>query len=143
MQDDFEKGKYLVASCDERCLKSPDGGKKRNEGMALLKSAAEKGHLAAQGFYGSTMFTDLMTTGTEPDLDQQYVEAMYFLALAARRGNTEAQSELPQLETLTLNDDGTFSEPLSEPLSHLDEEWVRAALERAQTDLSCYQQATR
>lgn len=139
VQEKFERGKYLVDSCDEMCQKSKDGGTKRQEGLSLLRDAATKGHLAAQAFYGRTKFTDLMTTGIEPALEDEYVEATYFLSLAARRGNTEAQSEIPQLETLAVKKDGSFTEPLTEPLSHLDEEWVKAAVKRAQADLPCYE----
>jgi TPR repeat protein len=119
-------------------MKSPEAGGKRYEGLSLLKGAAEKGHLEAQALYGATKFTDLMTTSSEPELRDQYVDSLYFLALAAKRGSASAEGVLPQLETLSLGDEGEFTEPLAEPLTHLEEGWVKAALEKAQDELSCY-----
>lgn len=137
-QADFEKGQELVTSCSEMCMKSEEGGAKRNEGLALLRKAAQQGDLEAQAFYGRTKFTDLMTVGSEPELEGEYVEALYFLSLASRRGNAAVHGVLPQLETLRVKADGTFSEPLTEPLTYIEEGWVKAALLRAEDELPCY-----
>ncbi len=135
---EFERGKQLVLACDEACRKSAAGGTKRAEGLALVKKAADKGHLEAQSFLGRTQFGDLMTTGAEPELKDAYIEALSYLALAAKRGSTDAKDFLPQLARLELSDEGGLSEELEEPLSSLEESWIRGALLFVSGELHCY-----
>jgi hypothetical protein len=135
---DYEEGKTLLEECGEACMKSEGGGKKRAAGFEKLKSAAERGHFAAQALYGSALFGDLMTTGTEPELADDYIEAVYFLWLAARRGDQAARELFPDPEHLTVTEDGKLSQALEGPLTNIEEAWVIAGIERAQTDLPCF-----
>lgn len=134
----FADGKRLIEACDEACMKSEEMGDERLRGMQLLKEAAQSGNLDAQSFYGRAKFGDLMTTGSDPGLRAEYVEALRFLALAAWRGDAAAVAALPQLESLRLDQSGRFSQELTQPLSYLEEEWVVEALSRASADLECF-----
>lgn len=134
----FEEGKRLVESCGEACMKSETGGGDRSQGLSLLRAAADAGHLRAQSFYGLTLFGDLMTSGDEEGFKDQYIEALYFIALSARRGDGDAQESIPQLQTLSISAAGALSAPLEEPLSGLPSVWVKEAVQRAQRDARCF-----
>lgn len=134
----FEEGKRLIESCGEQCMKSEEGGNERSRGLEILKRAALSGHLEAQSLYGRTLFGDLMTTDSEVELAAEYVEALYFLALSAQRGDSNVRDNLPQLVDLRVDAVGALSEELSAPLSGLEEQWVKDAVRRAQTDVVCF-----
>lgn len=136
-EDNFRKGKQQIQACDELCMKSQSGGKGRSEGVDRVHEAARRGHLGAQSLYGRTLFYDLMTTGDEEALQDEYVDAIYFLTLAARRGDEVVRAEFPELATLTA-EGGTLSAPLTAPFSDLNETWVKEGVERAQRDMRCF-----
>lgn len=134
----YLEGKELVASCAEECMKSEGGGKDRNRGLALLREAADSGDRDAQSLYGRVLFGDLMTTGQEEALRDQYIEAIYFLRLAIRRGDAATLAFLPDLEQVRALPTG-FYPPLPAPLSDLDEDWVRAGIQKADRARVCPQ----
>jgi hypothetical protein len=134
----YLEGKELIASCGEACMKSEGGGQDRNRGLALVREAADSGDLEAQSLYGRVLFGDLMTTGQEESLRDQYIEAIYFLRLATRRGDAATIAFMPDLEKVRAMPTG-FYPPLPPPLSDLDEDWVRAGIQKADRARVCPQ----
>jgi len=107
------------------------------EAMALLRRAAETGNLPAQSLYGRTLFaTRFAAESPRPDQRDDYVSALAFLRLAARRGDAEAARFLPALAA----DEVSASEP---PLDGVPEDWLRAALARADAWTACGDGSTR
>jgi TPR repeat protein len=119
-------------------MKSEAGSGKRARALELWRQASDGGNLEAQGRYGMTRFGDLMTTGTEPQLEAEYVTALSFLRLAARRGQPDAAGYVPGIASTEPTDGGGFHPPLEVPLADLPPEWVRSAFERADAELACY-----
>jgi hypothetical protein len=128
----------LLERCDELCMKSVDGGKRFGRGMELLRQASEGGLLRAQAMYGKKSFDGLMTTGGEPELEDEYVEAIAFLRAAAVRGNEDAARYLPGIADVRIGEDGGFDSPLQEPLSLLPESWVLQGIQRGDQIASCH-----
>jgi TPR repeat protein len=125
----------ILDSCDEQCMKSVEGGKDRRRGMDLLRRAAHAGSLSAQQRYGQTLFGDLMTTGSEPELEDDYVEAIAFLRVAARRG---ADEYLPGLSRLQLSEDGSLQPAADPPLSDLPPGWVVRGIREGDELMHCF-----
>lgn len=136
LHERYLEGKALLVSCGEECVKSDGGGRAHDKGMTLLGEAAESGDLDAQSLYGRVLFGDLMTTGQEESLRDQYIEAIYYLRLSIRRGDQAALAFLPDLEKVRAMPTGFFP-PLSPPLSNIEEDWVRAGIQRADRARAC------
>ena len=119
-------------------MKSAGGGGDRWQGLELLREASADGHLKAQSLYGRTTFGDLATTGDGPELEEQYVQALLYLRLAARRGDAEAADYLPGLANVRVSESGAFEPPLEEPLASLTPAWVANAFRQADAELACY-----
>jgi len=136
----FAQGVELVKGCGERCMKSRDSGERRRRGLSLLREAAIGGYPPAMARYGNTSFGDLMTTGSGPELEGEYVEAIAFLRVTALRERTGEDGFIPNLESVRLQEDGSFSAPLEPPLSGLPEPWVRQGIAEGDRLFDCGRQ---
>jgi hypothetical protein len=128
---DYEEGvRLLEASRDGEYYRTDLFGR----AMAHLASAARAGHKEAQYLFGSTLFGFMFTS--EPpraDQEQDYVMALACLVSAGRRGHAKARDYIPGLTELELDEAGSVTGPLPEPLDSLPEGWVARALQQAES----------
>lgn len=107
-----------------------------DEAMRHLLSAAEAGHTAAQVRYGTTLF-GVMFTNDAPSAAQEheYVRALKFIYVAARRGHEGAAGSLPGWPPA---DRATIEKAeLEQPLSDLPRAWLLRAIDEAEAWLEC------
>jgi TPR repeat protein len=125
-QGSFERGKTLLdgSRVGEHYLAEPF-----SKGLALLRSAAAKGHVEAQYLYGSVRFSEtFMQDAPGPADEGAYVSSLTYLRTAALRGHDKARDYIPGLATLQLDAKGHLQKPLPEPLDQVPADWVRRAV---------------
>jgi TPR repeat protein len=135
----FRQADALAAGCDELCMKSVEGGERMRRSSVLMDEAAALGNRDAQARAGLDDLGFLFTSigVTEDGAEPRYVQALTYVRLAARRGDEQARSFIPELATLSLEPNGSLP-PLEPPLSELPPDWVRRAMVEADRQLECH-----
>lgn len=101
-------------------------------GMKDLRTAAENGEVEAQFRFGITLFGFLFTDhAPEPTDENQYVDALAFVRIAALRGHTRARAALKGIG------EQPIPKTLEQPLSDVPRPWLDAAAKKAKDWLEC------
>jgi TPR repeat protein len=126
---------------------SRDGEHYRTEplakAVAQLRLAAAGGALGAQYRLGQVVFsTRFQTQGPVPAEKGAYVDALSWIAVAARRGHVSAESFLsPEVMKSLLDPNAKWAPDPEDALSSLPEAWVRAAATQGAAWAACWKPA--
>lgn len=134
-QREYEQGMALVAQSrdGDHYLREP-----YEKAMALLESAARKGHVESQARYGALQFGNMMTNDApQPKEEEDYVRAMKWLRVAALRGSASAKSYVPGLTSMALDDEGKLAKPVEQPLDQFDPAWLRRVILESDAWMEC------
>jgi len=99
--------------------------------IEALHFAANNGHLEAQSLHGRTLFGTMFTAqAPTPEEHDDYVAALAFLRIAAKRGDEDALSFMPAITA-----EASEVEP---PLDALPPGWVAEAFAEADAWIVCH-----
>jgi len=119
--DGCKEGEHVNATCADKV-------------MAKIRDVAASGHVAAQFFLGSTLFSWRFQRGgpdpTSAEDKEAYIDLLSWLAMAIKQEHPDSYGYLPSGISQTLRT-GKAPEILEEPMSDFPKDWLIEASRRA------------